>query len=283
MTIGEILFETTQKLEAAGIDTARLDAEVLLAHCLESTRTNLMKNPEQAVPEPIRKAFASLIGRRLAYEPVAYLTGQKAFWTFSLAVNPEVLIPRPDTEVLIEEALAVCRKEPLPAPRIVDIGTGSGAIALALAAEMPDAEVTATDISSGALDVARQNARKYGLEDRIRFLQGDLLNPLSGLFDLIVSNPPYIAAAEYETLAPGVLNFEPETALRAGQTGLEFYEKLVYQAQSRLKNGGWLLVEIGAAQADAVTSMMEGSGNYETIAVRADYAGQPRVVKGRRL
>ncbi len=282
MTIGEILFETTQKLEAAGIDTARLDAEVLLAHCLGCDRVAFLKSPERTLPDRVISEYRRLLDRRLRFEPVAYLTGRKDFWRFTLAVGPDVLIPRPDTEVIVEEALALCLKAGLTAPRIADIGTGSGAIAIALAAEIPDAEVTATDLSPGALRLARQNAEKYQLETKIRFVQGDLFEPLSGLFDLIVSNPPYIAEAEYESLPPGVKDFEPKTALWAGQTGLEFYEKLVYQAQSRLKSGGWLLLEIGATQADAVEAMLAGRG-YQHIAIRADYAGRPRVAKGRRL
>ena len=282
MTIREILCEATQKLEAGAIDSARLDAEVLLAYCLGCDRMEFMKNPEMTVAEGTQAEFQALITRRLSFEPVAYITGQKAFWTFALEVNPDVLIPRPDTEVLVEEALACLREAGLDAPRIVDIGTGSGAIAMALAAELPDADVTATDLSSAALLVAQRNARIYWLEGRIDFRAGDLFDPVEGLFDLIVSNPPYIGQTEYETLPAGVRNFEPEAALLAGQTGLEFYEKLVYQAQSRLKPEGWLLLEIGAAQGKQVLQIMEQAGGYDRIAIRADYAGLPRVLKGRR-
>jgi release factor glutamine methyltransferase len=181
---------------------------------------------------------------------------------------------------VIEEALAVCRAEAFVEPCILDIGTGSGAIALALAKEIPGARVTATDISETALAVAKRNARALGLENSVTFLPGDLFDPVQGAFDIIVSNPPYIDAGEYETLPPGVKNYEPKTALLAGQTGLEFYRKLVYQAHIRLLEKGWLLLEIGAKQAENVCGMM--SGLYDRIDVRADYAGLSRVIKGRR-
>jgi release factor glutamine methyltransferase len=229
-----------------------------------------------------RTSFHEFIARRLRGEPVAYITGRKPFWSFTLEVNPDVLIPRPDTEVVVEEALAVFRTHPVDRPRILDIGTGSGAIALALAAEIPGAQITATDISDAALSVAKKNAGTLGLDRSITFLQGDLFAPVHGTFDLIVSNPPYIGAAEYETLPPGVKDFEPRQALYAGKSGLEFYEKLVYQAKKYLKEKGWLLLEIGDKQGQEVLARMEMSQFYDAISVRADYAGLSRVVKGRR-
>jgi len=193
-----------------------------------------------------------------------------------------VLIPRPDTEVIVEEALAVLRQESWRRPRILDIGTGSGAIALALACEVPGASITATDISEAALQTAQKNAAALNVEP-IVFLKGDLFEPVEGRFDLIVSNPPYIGADEYQSLPPGVKNFEPEEALRAGQTGLEFYEKLIYQAHGYLTENGWLLLEIGARQKQEVRAIYEAHQDfYERIDVREDYAGLPRVIKGRR-
>ncbi len=210
------------------------------------------------------------------------MTGRKAFWSFALEVNPAVLIPRPDTEVIVEEALAVLRQESWRRPRILDIGTGSGAIALALACEVPGASITATDISEAALQTAQKNAAALNVEP-IVFLKGDLFEPVEGRFDLIVSNPPYIGADEYQSLPPGVKNFEPEEALRAGQTGLEFYEKLIYQAHGYLAENGWLLLEIGARQKQEVRAIYEAHQDfYERIDVREDYAGLPRVIKGRR-
>jgi len=282
MTIRGILFEAARKLEAAGIPSARLDAEVLLAFSLGCDRLEFIKYPDKPVSDDQAASFQTLVTRRLNFEPVAYITGRKDFWSFTLEVSPNVLIPRPDTEVIVEEALDLCRSTGFDKPRILDIGTGSGAIALALAREIPGAQITATDISEAALALAEKNARALGLEKSIAFLEGDLLEPVKGSFDIIVSNPPYIGAGEYETLAAGVKDFEPRTALWAGETGVEFYEKLIYQAHSRLTEKGWLLLEIGAKQSESVRAIMTNSGFYDRIAVRADYAGLPRVIKGRR-
>lgn len=282
MTIRQIIFEATQKLEKAGIPSARLDAEVLLAFLLRCERLAFIKNPDDKISEKQLADFDRLIARRADGEPTAYITGRKAFWSFALEVNPAVLIPRPDTEVIVEEALAVLRQESWRRPRILDIGTGSGAIALALACEVPGASITATDISEAALQTAQKNAAALNVEP-IVFLKGDLFEPVEGRFDLIVSNPPYIGADEYQSLPPGVKNFEPEEALRAGQTGLEFYEKLIYQAHGYLAENGWLLLEIGARQKQEVRAIYEAHQDfYERIDVREDYAGLPRVIKGRR-
>lgn len=283
MNIRNIIAATTKKLESAGIPSARLDTEILLAFCLNCERLDLIKNPEMIASEAQLMTFNRLIQRRLNFEPVAYIIGRKAFWSLTLEVNPDVLIPRPDTEVIIEETLAVLQQESFDQPRILDVGTGSGAIALALAAEIPDAQITATDISAKALVVAQKNARTLGLEHRLTLLQGDLFEPVDGKFDLIVSNPPYIGAAEYETLEAGVKNFEPQEALLSGQTGLEFYEKLIYQAHGYLEENGWILLEIGAKQSESVRTLFEiNTCYYDRIGLRADYAGLLRVIKGRR-
>lgn len=283
MTVRDIIHQTTQKLEAAGIPSARLDTEVLLAFCLGCNRIEFIKNPERQLSDEQLAVYGWLVARRLLFEPVAYITGVKAFWSFTLEVNPDVLIPRPDTEVIVEEALAIFRAQALNRPRILDIGTGSGAIALALAGEIPDAQVTATDISPAALAVAQKNARLLGLGDSIIFQVSDLFEEIQGTFDIIVSNPPYIGAAEYETLEEGVRNFEPKLALWAGQTGVEFYEKLIYQAHSYLNENGWLLLEIGAKQRARVQEIMKANDCfYSHINVRTDYAGLSRVILGRR-
>jgi release factor glutamine methyltransferase len=282
MTIRQIIFEATQKLEKAGIPSARLDAEVLLAFLLQCERLAFIKNPDDKLSKKQLADFSRLIARRASGEPAAYITGRKAFWSFALDVNPGVLIPRPDTEVIVEEAIAVMEQEAWSHPRILDVGTGSGAIALALACEAPGAFITATDISEAALKTAQTNAAALNV-DQIVFLRGDLFEPVDGRFDLIVSNPPYIGADEYQSLPPGVKNFEPEEALRAGQTGLEFYEKLIYQAHGYLAENGWLLLEIGARQKQEVRAIFEAHQDfYERIDVREDYAGFPRVIKGRR-
>ncbi|HOF77656.1 MAG TPA: peptide chain release factor N(5)-glutamine methyltransferase [Smithellaceae bacterium] len=280
MTVREILNEATRELETAGMETARLDAEVLLAFCLNCDRLEFLKNPDMQISKSQLAVFNKLVSRRLKWEPVAYITGRKEFWSFTLEVNKGVLIPRPDTEIILEEALAVGKN--IIAPRIADIGTGSGAIALALAKELPEPKITATDISPAALKVAKKNARNLKLGKNIEFLKGDLFAPVKGLFDIIVSNPPYISAAEYEELPRGVKDFEPKIALLAGQTGVEFYEKLIYQSKNHLKKDGWLLMEIGAPQAEKIRDIMQECAFFEDIDVRRDYAGHDRVIKGRK-
>ncbi len=192
------------------------------------------------------------------------------------------MIPRPDTEIIVEETINICRKIDSSEMRILDIGTGSGAIALALASEITGAKIVATDISPAALNLAQKNAAALRLKEKIDFRQGDLFEPVEGIFDIIVSNPPYIAAEEYEKLPAGVKDYEPREALLAGKSGLEFYEKLIYQAAGFLKKNGWLLLEIGAKQEAGVRGIMEAAGFYESIEMRRDYAGLPRVMKARR-
>jgi release factor glutamine methyltransferase len=264
------------------IPSARLDAEVLLSFCLGCDRLEFYKNPDMTISETQLAAFRNLIARRLQWEPVAYITGRKEFWTFVLEVNSTVLIPRPDTEVIVEEAINIYRKIDSPEIKILDIGTGSGAIAIALALEITGAKVVATDISEAAVNLAKKNAAALGLKEKIDFRQGNLFEPVDGIFDIIVCNPPYISAREYEKLPAGVKNYEPREALWAGKSGLEFYEKLIYQAAGFLQKNGWLLLEIGAKQEAGVRGIMEAAGFYDSIEMRRDYAGLPRVIKARR-
>jgi release factor glutamine methyltransferase len=278
----DILNESAKTLEAADIPSARLDAEILLSFCLGCDRLEFLKNPEIQLDQTQLTAFKKLINRRLRWEPVAYIIGRKNFWTFSLEVNKDVLIPRPDTEVIVEEILNIAKKTVSTRIKILDIGTGSGAIAIALACEIPHASIMATDISAAALDVARRNAYNLRIQNQIDFRQGDLLEPVKGIFDIIASNPPYIGAQEYEELPEGVRAFEPREALLAGKSGLEFYEKLIYQTEDYLEKNGWLLLEIGARQEKDVRRIMETSGFYNNIEIRRDYAGLPRVIKARR-
>jgi release factor glutamine methyltransferase len=282
MTIRDILHDATKDLEKIEIPSARLDVEVLLSFCLCCDRLEFYKNPDMIISEAQLATFRNLIARRLQWEPVAHITSRKEFWTFVLEVNSSVLIPRPDTEIIVEEALDIYRNfTPLPV-RILDIGTGSGAIALALASEIADAKVVATDISEVALKLAKKNAASLRLQDKIDFRQGDLFVPVDGLFDIIVSNPPYIAASDYEELPASVKNFEPREALLAGKSGLEFYEKLIYSATGFLQKNGWLLLEIGAKQEAGVRGILEVAGFYDSIEMRRDYAGLPRGIKARR-
>ncbi|MFA5322213.1 MAG: peptide chain release factor N(5)-glutamine methyltransferase [Smithella sp.] len=282
MIVHDILNDAYQAFEAVGIPTARLDAEVLLSFCLSCDRLEFLKNPDRIISEKQFAGFRNLIARRLRWEPVAYITGRKEFWTLSLEVNRDVLIPRPDTEIIVEETLDICRKTDSGKVKILDIGTGSGAIALALAKELSSAEIIATDISSAALALAQKNARVLKLKDKIEFRPGDLFEPLEDQFDIIVCNPPYISEDEYKELPAGVKDYEPAAALLAGKKGTEFYEKLIHQAPVYLKKNGWLLLEIGAKQEKSVRGLMEDSGFYDSIAMRRDYAGLPRVMRARR-
>ena len=282
MTVHDIINEATNDFEAVGIPSARLDAEVLLSFCLNCDRLEFYKNPNMIISETRLAAFRNLIARRLQWEPVAYITGRKEFWSFTLEVNNSVLIPRPDTEIIVEEALNICRKIDSSEIKILDIGTGSGAIALALASEITGAKVVATDISPAALNLAQKNATALGLKEKIYFQQGDLFELVDGIFDIIVCNPPYISAQDYKKLPAGVKDYEPQDALLAGKSGLEFYEKLIYQAAGFLQKNGWLLLEIGAKQETGVRGIMEAAGFYDSIEMRRDYAGLPRVIKARR-
>jgi release factor glutamine methyltransferase len=282
MVIHKIINEASHALKAVGIPSARLDAEVLLAFTLGQNKLEFFKNPEMAINEAQLSSFRNLITRRLRWEPVAYITGRKDFWTFTLEVNKDVLIPRPDTEVIVEEALNIVKISKSNQIKILDIGTGSGAIALALAKEISQAKVMATDISPAALNQAKKNACALQMENKIDFRHGNLFEPVEGVFDIIVCNPPYISTKDYEELPAGVRDYEPAIALLAGKKGTEFYEKLIYQAIDHLEKNGWLLMEIGAKQEKTVREIIEESGFYDSVEMRRDYAGLPRVMRARR-
>lgn len=246
----------------------RADADVLMAFVLGCSRAQLALNPTPSAEQRLR--YESLRARRAAGEPVAYLTGEKEFWSLTLKVTPDVLIPRPDTELLVEWAL------PLAPQRVADIGTGSGAIALALAKELPQARIVATDISAEALAVARFNAQNLKLA-HVEFLQGSFLSPLEGRFDVLVSNPPYIA--EHDPHLP-TLRYEPRTALTSGDDGLDAIREIARQAPAHLKSGGWLLLEHGAEQGAAVREILTAAG-FAHIETRCDLAGLERATGGR--
>jgi release factor glutamine methyltransferase len=282
MTVHDILNESTKSLEAVAIPSARLDAEVLLSFCLGCDRLEFYKNSDMTISETKLAAFRNLIARRIKWEPVAYITGRKEFWSFTVEVNSSVLIPRPDTEVIVEETINICGKIDSSEIKILDIGTGSGAIALALAKEISQAKVMATDISPAALNQAKKNACAMQMDNKIDFRHGNLFEPVEGVFDIIVCNPPYISTKDYEELPAGVRDYEPAIALLAGKKGTEFYEKLIYQAIDHLEKNGWLLMEIGAKQEKTVREIIEESGFYDSVEMRRDYAGLPRVMRARR-
>jgi release factor glutamine methyltransferase len=254
----------------------RRDAEILLAACLGVPRASLLARPEADVALEAAERFAALVERCLRGEPIAYLTGEKEFWSLPLRVTPDVLVPRPDTETVVQAALAVGRPE--AGYRVLDLGTGSGAIALALAHERPQWRVTASDASAAALAVARDNAARLGLA-RIEFLFGNWYQAVGGRrFDLIVSNPPYIAAGDPALSAPE-LNFEPRAALVAGATGLEALGIIIDEAPRHLGNRGQLALEHGFDQAAAVRNLLADAG-FSNIRSYRDLAGHERVTAG---
>lgn len=283
-TIQRILVWSTNFLQARGFESARLDAELLLGAALNLTRMQLYTSFDKPLSPDERDPFKDLLKRRAAGEPVAYITGVKEFFGLSLQVNKDVLIPRPDTECLVETALAAVKRRGDGAPplRILDIGTGSGCIALALAKRLPQAQVVAWDVSEAALVVARANAVQLGIQNCLFECRDALqLASWSGeAFDLIVSNPPYIAASERASLPVSVVGFEPESALFAAREGLHFYEVFAQRASALLKSEGLLLVEIGSSQGDAVQRLFDEAGLRDAV-VTKDYGKLDRVVSAR--
>ena len=259
---------------AAASPSADLDAELLVAEVLGTGRASLAADPDRGLAPGDLLALESLVRRRLAGEPVAYLTGRREFWSIEIEVSPDVLVPRPETELLVERALAAIAG--LKNPAVLDLGTGSGAIAIAIAAERPDAAVTATDVSAAALLVATRNAARLGIRN-LRLREGAWYAPLAGArFDAIVSNPPYVAAGDP---ALDALTHEPRLALIGGRDGLEALTAVASGAPRHLAPGGRLLVEHGASQGDAVRGLLRSAG-LEKIATRADLAGLDRVTEG---
>jgi len=280
MNIRDMLRQATARLRNSGSTSPQLDAEVLLASYLKSDRLELYKTPERPLSGEEMAGFQKWMERRCNGEPVAYIIGTKEFWSLLFAVNREVLIPRPETEILVEEALQAGEKM-MPALRVLEIGVGSGAISVALARELPDARLVATDISAGALALAYLNAHTHGVADRIEFLCGDLLAPVVGTFDLIVSNPPYISAEEFVQLPRSVREYEPRQALLADEKGTACHRKIIAASKQHLRKGGWLFMEMGAGQKEIVTELLRKSGCFECIEPRRDYGGVERVIKAR--
>lgn len=266
-TVREALEAAVDGLTAAGVEDARLDAELLLGEATGYERARLAAEPGAEVPAAAARAFGEMVRRRLRREPVAYILGRKGFRHIELAVDRRVLIPRPETELLVE--LAVERQP----RRVLDVGTGSGAIALAVADELPECEVVATDTSSGALEVARANAARLGLAERVTFVEGTLPE---GEFDLVLANLPYIPEGDWPTLQPEVRDWEPREALLAGSDGLDAYRALIPELAT---THAALAAEIGVGQAEAVGELMRGAG-YGRVEVRKDLAGIERIVTG---
>ncbi len=269
------LLEATGRLGSVS-DSPRLDAELLMAHCLKRDRAWLLTWPDHVLDELQQACFDNLLQRRLAGEPVAYLLGEREFWSLRLRVTPATLVPRAETELLVERALTEI--DGRPRPRVLELGTGSGAIALALKQERPDAEITATDISASALEVARENAARLGLA--LRLLESDWYNAIDPgeRFDLVVSNPPYIAAGD-PWLSRGDLPAEPQSALCSGPSGLEALERIIAGAPVFLRAGAALLFEHGYDQLEPVQQRLREAG-FEQIETWTDFNELPRVSRG---
>jgi len=281
-TVGRLLTWTAGWLGEKGSDSPRLDAEVLLAHVRGCQRILLYATFDEVVPDDQRSRFRELVKRRAAGEPVAYLVGSREFFSLPFAVSPAVLVPRPETEGLVVRGNDLFKSA--QAPRIVDVGTGSGAIAVALAKHLPQATLAATDLSTAALEVARGNAVRHGVAERIEFVESDLLAAphLAGPWSLIVSNPPYVREDEFANLPRDVRDYEPRAALVAGPRGVEVIERLAAEASVRLEPGGWLLIEAGPTVAVAVEAILAGTPGLSPEPTLKDLAGLPRIFQARR-
>ena len=268
------------ELEAAKIDQARLHAEVLAFHVLGCDRAYLFAHPERELTDAEQSQYDQLMARRAAGEPLQYITGHQEFWKADFLVTPAVLIPRPETEHLIEAVLALIAPYSLgPRLKLIDVGTGSGAIAVSLARELPQAEVHGVDLSPEALGVAKLNGQRLGAS--VHFTRSDVLDSVTrdGSFDFVVSNPPYVATSEWEAVQEVVRRHEPPLALFAGEDGLDVIRRLIPQAAEALRPGGWLLFEIGYGQWDAVRALLKDWCDVHSV---ADLAGIPRIVTARK-
>lgn len=275
-TISSIVNWTRQYFGSKGIENPRLDAEVLLCHILGTDRLYLYTHFDQPLTTEELAAYRQAVKRRAMHAPVAYINGYKEFMGMDFVVSPAVLIPRPDTEILVEAALARLANTAMPA--IADLGTGSGAIIVSILAKLSTAIGMAIDISAEALKVAAENARKHGVTDRLTLLQGNMLQPLAGKrFDALLSNPPYIPDDDIGSLSPEVLK-EPRQALAGGADGLDFYRRIIAQGADYLNPGGFIAVEVGIEQAQAVAQLADAGSGLVTETIINDYAGVERVV-----
>jgi release factor glutamine methyltransferase len=280
-SLHERLTDARHSLVRAGISEpdAALDAEVLARHVLECDRATLVTRRRDSIPTAFDRLYQPLIARRAAREPIAYIVGHKEFWGLELEVTPDVLIPRPETELVVEEAIAIASRT--LTRRIIDVGTGSGCLAIALAIEFSAARIVATDISSDALAVATRNAERHRVIGRVSFVETDLLCDLADTAHLIVSNPPYVPEADAAAMQPEVARYEPRNALYAGDDGLAVIRRLLSAAPARLAEDGWLIVEFGFGQETALRAAAAEAG-WQVVRIRADLQGIPRVAVLRR-
>lgn len=283
-TINELYLSTRRALRTADCDMAEMEAKLLLCHALQCTKEDLLQNAGSYVGEEVQKTVSHMTRRRLAGEPLAYITGQWEFCGLPIAVSSDVLIPRSDTEVLVEEALKLLRKDNKAKSRILDLACGSGCIGIALAHYHPQSTITALDISPAAVQMTKKNVERNSLKRRFIVLEGDILAPPArsmGQYNMIVSNPPYIATAELASLDASVVDYEPSLALDGGEDGYKFYRSILTNWLSLLALGGYILMEIGEGQAQTLMELMQNAGLQEVHSV-LDYYGTPRIVVGKR-
>lgn len=285
-TVRATLSYGIQRLESAGTPSAALASELLLMHVLGSDRAWLYAHPEETISTECSEEFSRLISERVAGVPTQYLTGKQEFWGLELEVSRDVLIPRPETEHLVEVTLKrIGSDKKNQRLEIADVGTGSGCIAVALAKELPAARIWASDISAGALAVAQRNAARHNVADRVEFMESDLLRTMGGPaeFDLIVSNPPYISRSDGPALPPDVRDHEPGIALFAGADGLDLYRPLIAQAQQRLKRGGAIIMELGLGLFEPVSDLLDAAHGWCQVSATMDLAGIPRVISATKI
>lgn len=282
MTLIEAINHAASQLAAAGVSTARLDAEVLLRHAVNRDRAWLLAHMQEELADDHWKIFERAVERRGRREPLQYITGRQEFWGIEFMVTPDVLIPRPETELIIESAVRSVKDR--NGPRlIIDLCTGSGCIAVSLAKELPQARILATDASSQAISVARGNARRHGVADRIRFFEGDLFAPLEeldihGQVDIIVSNPPYVSSGDFSALQPEVRDYEPKMALLAGPDGTQVQRRIINGASRFLIKHGLLIMEMGLGQAGMLAHLIRQRKDYSSLNILKDLAGIDRVI-----
>ncbi len=282
LTIAEAIYKASQELSGCGITNARLDAEVILSHVLRKDRAWLITHGSDTLESAGQRLFEDAVRRRSRREPLQYITGRQEFWGLDFLVTPDVLIPRPETELLVETAARTAR-EASGRSTIVDLCTGSGCVAISLAKELGDVAIFAIDTSVPALAVARENARRHGVSERIRFLEGDLFGPLEeldirGRVDIITANPPYIPSGDLPVLQAEVRDYEPEIALIAGPEGTEVQKKIIANTAAFLNKRGVLIMEMGMGQAGALEAMAADTGSYAAIEILKDLAGIERVI-----
>jgi release factor glutamine methyltransferase len=282
MTINDLVRGARDRFVSAGISAnlATLDAEVLARQVLGWDRARFLADRENKATSVFLLQYEPLVARRERREPVSYILGTREFWGLDFEVGPDVLIPRPETELIIEETLALTTTD--ASPVVMDVGTGSGCIAVVLAREIPRARVIATDVSRYALDVARRNAARHGVADRIRFVETSFLDGIDEMADVIVSNPPYVPLPSEPALTPEVRDYEPPVAVFAGADGFDAVRAVVNAASARLVPDGWLVMEFGCGQDAGVTSLVDGVAGIDLVKIRHDLQDIPRTIVCRR-